>query len=71
MQQETFDVTGVTDEREYMPIAAEVTGREYAEGIARERSADKSVIPWSAVYVKVARSGLVVATYVNGERQPS
>ena len=71
MEQETYDVTGVTDQREYVPIAADVRGLEYAEGIARERSADKSVIPWSAVYVKVARSGQIKATFVDGERQPS
>ena len=71
MEQETYDVTGVTDQREYVPIAADVARLKDAEDIARVRSADRSMIPWSAVQVKVARTRQVKATYVNGERQPS
>jgi len=38
-----------------------------AQGIARERSADKSVVPWIGVYVKDAASGEILHTYVDGQ----
>ncbi len=60
-----FDVTGVTADREYVPLLADVPTREGACNMAQ----DYSSLAWSAVLVKNARTGQVTDTYVHGNRE--
>jgi hypothetical protein len=63
---ETYDITAVSHEREHVPLVAGTTIYA-ANDIARARSGDDQ---WSAVLVKIARTGQITDTYVNGKRQP-
>jgi len=60
------DVTGVSAEREYVPLLANVEHR-----TACNMAQDYSSLAWSAVLVKRARTGQITDTYVNGQRQPA
>lgn len=64
--QPAYDVTGVSNDREYVPLLANVDTREHACNMAQ----DYSSLAWSAVLVKIASSGQITDTYVNGKRQP-
>ena len=67
-----YDVTAISEARDYVPIAADVPELETAEQIARDLSSKPVRVRWSAVLVKDnGRGGLIVATYVDGKRQPS
>ena len=61
-----YDVTAVTTERDYVPLTAdsELTAARF---VARHASKDAN---YDAVLVKVASTGAITETYVNGERQP-
>jgi len=61
------DVTGVTAGRDYVPLAADMP-REDAQELAAQYS---TTARWSAVLVKVSRTGQITDTYVKGERQPA
>ena len=69
----TYDVTAISHQRDYTPLAASVPARPVAEEVARTASAamfgDQTL--WSAVQVKEAHTGQIVATYVAGVRQPT
>ena len=58
----TYDVTAVSHDGQRVPLTA---GTDYstAHDIARPRSMDEA---WAAVQVKVASTGEVIATYVDG-----
>lgn len=63
-----YDVTGVSEQGDYVPIMAGV-----AEiGRAKQHAADYSDgRGWSAVVVKYARTGRIIATYRHGTRTPA
>jgi hypothetical protein len=62
-----FDVTGVSDDRQYVPLIADAP-EDVAQEIAKRKSMQDG---WSAVLVKDNdRGGLIAHTYVNGKRQP-
>jgi len=63
----TYDVTAVSEDRQYVPLTASAS-YSAAVAIAQARSQDAH---WSALLVKDARSGLIVATYVDGKRHPA
>lgn len=65
----TYDVTGITRlDGEFVPIAANVDSLVKAEVSADYYS--QQTHDFRAVQVKDARTGQVVATYVNARRQP-
>lgn len=67
MQETRYDVTGVTETRDYVPIATTTT-KAQGEDLARRYSREPA---FNVVYVKIARSGAILTTYVRGKRQPS
>jgi hypothetical protein len=67
-EQWRYDVTAVSEARDYVPIAASVPELETAETIAANVSTQPE---YSAVQVKRDTTRVIVATYVKGKRQPS
>jgi hypothetical protein len=61
----TFDVTAVSPDGQYVPLTAGTVIWTACE-IAKARSRDAA---WAAVQVRESRTGRIVATEVNGERQ--
>jgi hypothetical protein len=59
-----FDITGVTEDGDYVPFATTAV-RGLGESLARKHSADSAC---HVVYLKVAETGEIIATYVDGER---
>ena len=67
-----YDVTAVSHDRRYIPLAAAVAQRQDAREIARLASArtEGGAAAWSAVLVKIAATGQITDTFVAGRRQP-
>lgn len=63
-----YDVTAVSEDRQYVPIIADAP-ESVAQEVARRTSEHDA---WSAVLVKDNdRGGVIAHTYVNGKRQPA